>query len=70
MDHDGIEYISPDAELVQKLMRQVLDSEQGTVGLKLLPFVDEPGITYSYRVTFEDGKGKSSVKRSSPCLST
>jgi len=35
MDHDGIEYISPDAELVQKLMRQVLDSEQGTVGLKL-----------------------------------
>ncbi len=58
MDHDGIEYISPDAELVQKLMRQVLDSEQGTVGLKLLPFVDEPGITYSYRVTFEDGKGE------------
>jgi SNF2 family DNA or RNA helicase len=58
MDHDGIEYISPDAELVQKLMRQILDSEQGTVGLKLLPFVDEPGITYSYRVTFEDGKGE------------
>jgi len=58
MDHDGIEYISPDAELVQKLMHQVLDGEQGTVGLKLLSFVDEPGITYSYRVTFEDGKGE------------
>lgn len=55
MDHDDIEYISPDAELVQKLMRQVLDNDQGTVGLKLLPFVEDPGITYNYRVRFEDG---------------
>ena len=57
MDHEGIEYVSPDADLVQELMRRVLDSEQGTVGLKLLPFVDEPGITYNYRVRFEDGAG-------------
>ncbi|WP_302080584.1 helicase-related protein [Salinibaculum rarum] len=57
MDHDDIEYVSPDAEVVQRLMQQVLDSEQGTVGLKLLPFVDEPGITYNYRVRFEDGTG-------------
>ncbi|WP_137286971.1 helicase-related protein [Halorussus salinisoli] len=58
MDHDGIEYVSPDAELVQRLMRQVLDGERGAVGLKLLPFVDEPGITYNYRVRFEDGTGE------------
>lgn len=58
MDHDDIEYISPDAELVQKLMRQVLDGDQGTVGLKLLPFVEDPGITYNYRVRFEDGTGE------------
>ena len=58
MDHDDIEYISPGAELVQRLMQHVLDSEQGTVGLKLLPFVDTPGITYNYRVRFEDGKGE------------
>jgi hypothetical protein len=58
MDHEGIEYISPDADLVQELMQQVLDSEQGSVGLKLLPFVDEPGITYNYRVRFEDGTGE------------
>ena len=58
MDHDDIEYISPDAELVQKLMRQVLDNDQGTVGLKLLPFVEDPGITYNYRVRFEDGTGE------------
>jgi len=58
MDHEGIEYISPDADLVQELMERVLDSEQGAVGLKLLPFVDEPGITYNYRVRFEDGTGE------------
>jgi SNF2 family DNA or RNA helicase len=57
MDHDGIEYISPDNEIVQGLMQQVLESDRGIVGLKLLPFVDNPGITYSYRVTFEDGTG-------------
>jgi len=58
MHHDGIEYISPDADLVQELMQRVLDNEQGAVGLKLLPFVDEPGITYNYRVRFEDGTGE------------
>jgi len=58
MDHDGIEYISPDADLVQELMQRVLDSERGAVGLKLLPFVDKPGITYNYRVRFEDGTGE------------
>ncbi|MFC7074251.1 helicase-related protein [Halovenus rubra] len=58
MDHDDIEYISPDARLVQELMQQVLDGEQGAVGLKMLPFVDNPGITYNYRVRFEDGTGE------------
>jgi len=58
MDHEDIEYISPDADLVQELMVRVLDSEQGAVGLKLLPFIDEPGITYNYRVRFEDGTGE------------
>ncbi|WP_251330653.1 helicase-related protein [Haloplanus pelagicus] len=58
MDHDGIDYVSPDDELVQRLMQRVLESEQGNVGLKLLPFVDQPGIAYNYRVTFEDGTGE------------
>ncbi|WP_435066701.1 helicase-related protein [Haloplanus sp. C73] len=58
MDHDGIDYVSPDDDLVQRLMQQVLTSERGEVGLKLLPFVDEPGIAYNYRVTFEDGTGE------------
>ncbi|RLM32843.1 helicase-related protein [Haloarcula sp. Atlit-120R] len=58
MDHDDIEYISPDARLVQELMQCVLNGEQGAVGLKMLPFVDDPGITYNYRVRFEDGTGE------------
>ncbi|MFC7074184.1 helicase-related protein [Halovenus rubra] len=58
MDHDDIEYISPDAGLVQELMQCVLDGEQGAVGLKMLPFVEDPGITYNYRVRFEDGTGE------------
>jgi len=58
MDHDDIDYISPDARLVQELMQCVLDGEQGGVGLKMLPFVDDPGITYNYRVRFEDGTGE------------
>ncbi|WP_254526159.1 helicase-related protein [Natrinema caseinilyticum] len=58
MDHDDIEYISPDARLVQELMQCVLDGEQGAVGLKMLPFVVDPGITYNYRVRFEDGTGE------------
>ena len=57
MDHDGIDYVSPDDDLVQRLMQQILDSEHGDVGLKLLPFVDEPGIAYNYRIRFEDGTG-------------
>jgi DNA repair exonuclease SbcCD ATPase subunit len=39
-------------------MARVLEDERGEVGLKLLPFVDMPGITYNYRVAFEDGTGE------------
>jgi ERCC4-related helicase len=58
MDHEGIEYVAPDSTPVQRLMREVLGGKRGEVGLKLLPFVDSPGITYNYRVRFEDGAGE------------
>jgi superfamily II DNA or RNA helicase len=58
MDHDGVEFLSPDAEPVQRLMRAILDGDRGDVGLKLLPFVDNPGIAYNYRMRFEDGTGE------------
>ena len=58
MEHDGITYLAPDTDVLQRLMARVLDNERGTVGLKMLPFVDSPGITYNYRVSFEDGTGE------------
>lgn len=57
MEHDDITYIAPDSEVLQRLMTRVLDDDRGEVGLKLLPFVDSAGITYNYRVAFEDGTG-------------
>nr|WP_235010794.1 helicase-related protein [Halobellus limi] len=58
MEHEGITYLAPDTDVLQRLMARVLDDERGEVGLKLLPFVDSPGITYNYRVAFEDGTGE------------
>jgi superfamily II DNA or RNA helicase len=58
MEHDGIDYLAPDADVVQRLMAQVLNDERGEVGLKLLPFVSTPGITYNYSLAFEDGTGE------------
>jgi len=58
MDHEDITYLAPDTDVLQRIMAHVLEDERGEVGLKLLPFVDRPGITYNYRVAFEDGTGE------------
>jgi len=58
MDNKGIEYLSPDDSLVVGLREQLLSGEDGNVGLKLLPFVDNPGITFVYKIGFEDGTGE------------
>ena len=58
MDHEDITYLAPDTDVLQRIMTHVLEDERGEVGLKLLPFVDTPGITYNYRVAFEDGTGE------------
>jgi hypothetical protein len=58
MDHEDITFLAPDTDVLQRLMARVLDDERGEVGLKLLPFVDSPGITYNYRIAFEDGTGE------------
>ncbi|SNR68249.1 SNF2 family N-terminal domain-containing protein [Halorubrum vacuolatum] len=57
MNHEDITFLAPDTDVLQRLMARVLEGERGKVGLKLLPFVDVPGITYNYRVAFEDGTG-------------
>ena len=59
MDQGGIEYLSPDDPLVQRLRDRILgDRNEGRVGLKLLSFLDEPGIVFVFRVGFEDGTGE------------
>jgi SNF2 family DNA or RNA helicase len=57
MDHEDITFVAPDTDVLQRLMERVLEDDRGKVGLKILPFVDAPGITYNYRVAFEDGTG-------------
>jgi superfamily II DNA or RNA helicase len=58
MEHEDITFVAPDTDVLQRLMACVLEDDRGEVGLKLLPFVDTPGITYNYRVAFEDGTGE------------
>jgi superfamily II DNA/RNA helicase len=58
MEHEDITFVAPDTDVLQRLMARVLEDDRGVVGLKLLPFVDTPGITYNYRVAFEDGTGE------------
>ena len=58
MEHEDITFVAPDTDVLQRLMARVLEDNRGEVGLKLLPFVDTPGITYNYRVAFEDGTGE------------
>ena len=58
MEHEDITFVAPDTDVLQRLMARVLEDDRGEVGLKLLPFVDTPGITYDYRVSFEDGTGE------------
>jgi hypothetical protein len=58
MENEGVEYLSPDDSLVKRLRKRILSEDRGRVGLKLLPFVDTPGITFVYRLAFEDGTGQ------------
>jgi len=57
MDHEDTTYLAPDTDVLQQLIARVLDDDRGEVGLKLLPFVNTPVITYNYFVAFEDGTG-------------
>ncbi|MFC6993865.1 helicase-related protein [Haladaptatus sp. GCM10025707] len=57
-NHKEIDYLSPDDPMITKLRERILTDDGGTVGLKLLTAVEDPGITFVYRVAFEDGTGK------------
>jgi ERCC4-related helicase len=54
-------YLSPDHPLVTSLVGYIFDSDErfgGKRGLKVLPFMDRPGIVFNYRTAFEDGSGE------------
>ena len=57
-EDEDLTFISPDSDIVQELIYEIIQTDTGSLSVKILPFVDKPGITYNYRVTFEDGTGK------------
>ena len=61
MEQEDVAYAAPDSSLVQVLMAAVLedDGEFGSkLGLKVLSSLDEAGITFLYKIAFEDGSGE------------
>jgi superfamily II DNA or RNA helicase len=57
-EDEDLTFVSPDSEVVQKLINEIIRTDRGELGVKILPFVEKPGITYSYTVAFEDGTGE------------
>jgi SNF2 family DNA or RNA helicase len=59
MKHEAhLTYLSPDHPLVTALVHHIFDSESdfgGRRGYKALPFIDRSGMTFNYRIAFEDG---------------
>jgi superfamily II DNA or RNA helicase len=58
---DQVTYLSPDHPLVMSLVEHIFDEGEdfgGKQGVKVLPFVDRPGIVFNYRTAFEDGSGE------------
>ena len=58
---DELTYLSPDHPLVATLVDHVFDEEDvfgGREGVKTLPFVQDPGVVFNYRIAFEDGTGE------------
>lgn len=56
---ENLVYLSPDHSLVKALVTYVVgDGFGGSVGVKMLAQINEPGITFNYRITFEDGAGE------------
>lgn len=61
MEREEVHFVAPDAPLVTALIHHVLHLDSGiagTEGIKVLPFIHEPGITYNFRIALEDGSGE------------
>jgi len=55
MDTESVTFIAPGDTFLEALMSHILAADRGGLGLKQLPFVDRPGIAFTYRLRFEDG---------------
>jgi len=56
MDKDNLRFISPDSDLMKDLIRKLMEKESfGDVGLKILSFLENPGITFNFTLKLEDG---------------
>jgi ERCC4-related helicase len=56
-----VTYLSPDHQLVTVLVELIFEEDDdfgGRQGVKVLPFLDHPGIVFNYRIAFEDGVGE------------
>lgn len=54
-------YLAPDHPLVRSLVKHIVERQHGfggEAGWKALPFLERPGITFNYRMAFEDGTGE------------
>ena len=60
MDKKDVKYISPDSSLVKLLIQKMINLAglKKKVGIKSLSFLERAGITYIYRLSFEDGTGE------------
>ena len=56
MDKYDLIFISPDSDLIKDLIRKLMEKEFfGEVGLKILSFLENPGITFNFTLKLEDG---------------
>jgi len=70
MDHEGIGVHLPRCGTGPRAYAASAGQRVGYVGIKPLPFVDDPGITYNYRVRVRGRTGEGFARRSFRCSST
>jgi len=56
MDRGNLNFISPDSEVMQVLIGELIEKDSfGEIGMKILSFLDNPGITFNFTLKLEDG---------------
>ena len=61
LDRDDTTFLAADSEIATAILNRTLEEtseERGQVGVKVLPFLEEPGILFVSKLGFEDGTGE------------